>query len=155
MSDRLRSEFMEELESPHRKPTDRAKTRHQRKNSLDRHTISMLPSYNHTLPTGHETGNFLSLDVGGSGVRVALVRLLGMDQEGEGKMEMVKARAFDIDEEVRRLSGTDFFDWLAEAVEKTVSDEEIRRYGGHDILSMGVAWSFPVECVPPSPNRLL
>ena len=44
---------------------------------LQNSDMCMLPSYNHTLPTGLERGSYLALDVGGSTFRVALVELRG------------------------------------------------------------------------------
>jgi hexokinase len=113
----------------------------------------MLPSYNYALPTGRETGHFLSLDVGGSGVRIALVGLLGKTSEDdEARIEIVKVESSDIDESVRKLKGEEFFDWLAGEIERMVADDEVKKYladaeenSGDGEMGMGVAWSFPIE----------
>jgi len=107
--------------------------------------ISMLPSFNHTLPTGHERGTFLALDVGGSTFRVALVQLCGKDSSDMG-MKIAKMRSFRIDKRIRDLKGHYFFDWMAERIEEVLADPEWDFYR-RTTLSMGLAWSFPIEYV--------
>lgn len=104
----------------------------------------MLPSYNHALPTGHEKGTFLALDVGGSTFRVALVELLGKE------VKVVRSVSLPIDKDVKALVGTEFFDWMAEKIAATLADER-EKYaadsgsGPPAVLSMGLSWSFPVD----------
>ncbi|KAK3076801.1 hypothetical protein LTS18_012023, partial [Coniosporium uncinatum] len=105
--------------------------------------ISMLPSYNHTLPTGHERGTFLALDVGGSTFRVAVVQLCGKESTDTG-MKIAKMRSFRIDKRIRDLKGYYFFDWMAERIEEVLADPEWDFYR-RTTLSMGLAWSFPIE----------
>lgn len=105
--------------------------------------VCMLPSYNHQLPTGYETGTYLALDVGGSTFRVALIKLT-RNADAKSDSEIVSIRSFKIDQAVKQLQGILFFDWLAERVEETLS----RHFEGHDpdnMLSTGMAWSFPIE----------
>jgi len=112
----------------------------QMKQRLQESEICMLPSYNHQLPTGYESGTYLALDVGGSTFRVALVKLGG--KASSTNIESI--RSFKIDQPVKQLKGVLFFDWLAERIEETLS----KHLEGHDAehtLSMGMAWSFPIE----------
>ncbi|KAF1987208.1 actin-like ATPase domain-containing protein [Aulographum hederae CBS 113979] len=120
------------------------KLQEQFKVKLQASDICMLPSYNHTLPTGHERGTFLALDVGGSTFRVALVRLCGKDS-GDMSMRIVKMCTFKINKKIRDLEGHAFFEWMAERVEEVLSDPEIRELAEEETLSMGLAWSFPIE----------
>ena len=116
--------------------------------------ISMLPSYQHTLPTGRERGDFLALDVGGSTFRIGIVRLGGKSQDGDG-LQVRRIRSFDIDEKVRRLKGREFFDWMAERIDNML--QEYNRMAGmtNAHLQMGLAWSFPIEQTSPRSGRLL
>lgn len=107
----------------------------------------MLPSYNHTLPSGDEQGSYLAIDVGGSNLRVALVKLCGRQVNG-GEMRIVKMFNYRIDESVRSLRGREFFDWMADRIEESISDPEIYKAHGPGTYAIGVAWSFPVEYVP-------
>ena len=106
--------------------------------------ICMLPSYNHKLPSGLEHGTYLALDVGGSTFRVAVVELNGK-QPGAKNMRIVTMKSYQIDNPVRHLRGTEFFDWMAEKIETAISDPEVKKINGSKTFGMGLAWSFPVE----------
>ncbi|KAK3292612.1 uncharacterized protein B0H64DRAFT_232536 [Chaetomium fimeti] len=104
----------------------------------------MLPSYNSQLPTGHESGQYLALDVGGSTLRVALVELRGRGESGpEGSI--IRMDSFKIDNDARNLRGTEFFDWMAERIHRTVAKDSARGHSPEHPLLMGLAWSFPIE----------
>ncbi|RMY35076.1 hypothetical protein D0865_14007 [Hortaea werneckii] len=118
--------------------------------------ISMLPSYQHTLPTGNETGDFLALDVGGSTMRVALVRLAGAKtQEGEASMQVRRIRSVVIDKRIRDLRGQEFFDWMAERIGDMLAEYNHMNGTRDALLQMGLAWSFPIEQTSPRSGKLL
>lgn len=121
------------------------KLQEQYKCKLQCSNICMLPSYNHKLPTGHERGTYLALDVGGSTFRVALVELKG--QSNGERTRIVKMRSFPIDNAVRALKGMRFFDWMAAQIAKMLSDPSVEDFIGDATLPMGLAWSFPIELV--------
>lgn len=104
----------------------------------------MLPSYNHQLPSGHECGTYLALDVGGSTFRVALIKLAGKECKGN-PIEIVELKSFKIKNVERQLVGTEFFDWMADRIAETISGEK----EGHEMskppLSVGLSWSFPIK----------
>ncbi|KAF2499999.1 actin-like ATPase domain-containing protein [Lophium mytilinum] len=111
---------------------------------LQASNICMLPSYNHTLPTGDEQGTYLALDVGGSTFRVALVELNGQSAGAES-MRITHMRSFRIDNAIRSLKGHAFFDWMALKIEESISGPEGKSWNNGSTLPMGLAWSFPVE----------
>jgi hexokinase len=121
-----------------------SKLQEQYKQKLESSHISMLPTYNHTLPTGQERGTYLALDVGGSTFRVALVELSGRSSSKES-MRILKMRSDRIDNRVKALKGNDFFDWMADRISETLADPDIKKLHLQDTLAMGLAWSFPVE----------
>lgn len=102
----------------------------------------MLPSYNHQLPTGDEKGTYLALDVGGSTFRVALLELLGRQDEKGSRIDII--RSFKINQQIKQLKGVLFFDWMAQRIEETLSGR-VEGHGSEDPLKMGLAWSFPIE----------
>lgn len=114
--------------------------------------ICMLPSYNDKLPTGLEQGTYLALDVGGSTFRVAVVELNGHKPDAKS-MRIVNMKSYKIDNAVRYLRGTAFFDWMAEKIETAINDPQVKRINGTKSFPMGLAWSFPVEYVA-SPSIL-
>lgn len=113
--------------------------------SMEDNPLCMLPSYNHQLPMGDERGTFLALDVGGSTFRVALIELSGRGAETGQEARILKRATFKINNGVKQLKGVLFFDWMAERIEETL----LGKSEGHDMseapLSMGLAWSFPIE----------
>jgi hexokinase len=128
------------------------KLQEQFKEKLQTSASCMLPSYNHTLPTGYEKGKYLALDVGGSTFRIALVSLTGKDNGSS--MKIVKMSIYRITNKVRALQGHNFFDWMAERIGETLNDPIVKEPQGESPLPMGLSWSFPVEYARPSICRL-
>ncbi|KAK1755682.1 hexokinase-1 [Echria macrotheca] len=121
-----------------------AKLKQQFRIGLRSNPACMLPSYNHQLPSGHERGQYLALDVGGSTFRVALVELRGKGVKGPAST-IVQMDSFRIDSRAKSLRGLEFFDWMAERILQTISKESKRGSSPDDPLLVGMAWSFPIE----------
>ena len=116
------------------------------KPKLQEGTANMLPSFNHTMPTGDETGTFLSLDVGGSTLRVAIVTLSGRTSDKtEEPMKIAALQSWRIDNEIKSRKGKKFFDWIARRIDEMLSanSPELGRDPNHP-LEIGLAWSFPI-----------
>ncbi|EGS19639.1 hexokinase-like protein [Thermochaetoides thermophila DSM 1495] len=111
---------------------------------------AMLPSYNSKLPSGLEKGQHLALDVGGSTLRVALVEL-----GGDSKHQIVRMNSWKIDNEVRKLRGREFFDWIAERVRRVVGDESELGSSAENPLLVGLSWSFPIDQTSSSSGKIL
>ncbi|KAA8577341.1 hypothetical protein EYC84_007304 [Monilinia fructicola] len=105
---------------------------------------NMLPSYNYQLPSGHECGTYLALDVGGSTFRVALIKLAGKECEGK-EIEIVESKSFKITGPERKLVGVKFFDWMADRITETLSAQSEGHEKSKAPLSVGLSWSFPIE----------
>lgn len=118
LSNRLKTQFLERLQDP----------------------SCMLPTFNHKLPSGEETGTFIALDLGGSTLRVALVKLTGKRENGSG-FEILSLKTIRITSDVKALSGHSFFDWIAGRIEETLLEQN---YSATN-FSMGISWSFPIE----------
>lgn len=128
---------------------------HECRERLATSDISMLPSYLHTLPTGHERGDYLALDVGGSTFRIALIRLAGKEKVGNDGLQIQRIRSFAIDESVRGLNGQAFFDWIAERIGDMLGEYNHINGTANARLPMGLAWSFPIEQTSPRTGKLL
>jgi hexokinase len=153
-------EFIDEVEIAFRNGSKRERLvalsdglRAQFQESLLESPLNMLPSYNHRLPTGDECGTYLGLDVGGSTFRVALIELSGTKCEGK-ESKILKIKSFKIDKPVKQLKGVLFFDWMATRIKETLSGQTEGREMSEAPLSMGLAWSFPIEYDFPSPPFL-
>ena len=127
---------------------------HSRSQSSD---ISMLPSYQHTLPTGNERGDVLALDVGGSTFRIALISLKGKQPQGGNGLQVRKMRSFVIDKPIRDLKGEAFFDWMADRIGEILAEYHPQSINGtsNPPLPMGMSWSFPIEQTSPRTGNLL
>lgn len=115
----------------------------QYRDKLQKSDACMLPSFCHAMPTGQETGTFIALDVGGSTFRVALVELQGR-ATGPSGMVMHHMTSSKIDEPIRRLRGTQFFDWMAERIQAMLAECPQPRPRDQTI-ALGLTWSFPLE----------
>ncbi|KAF1999989.1 actin-like ATPase domain-containing protein [Amniculicola lignicola CBS 123094] len=152
--DRTVDDLLREVQRLFEAPLDPAKLLHmsgklqeQFAPKLQASDICMLPSYNDKLPSGLEQGTYLALDVGGSTFRVAVVQLAGK-QPGAKRMHIVNMKSYQIDNVVRNLKGTSFFDWMAENIEAAISEAHAASANGVNgttTFGMGLAWSFPIE----------
>ena len=95
----------------------------------------MLPSHITTLPSGNEKGQYLALDLGGTNMRVALVRL----QDNEASVE--KLEKYLIPEKVKTGTAEAFFRWIAEGI-IALSSQCVLDEGEYE-WKLGVTWSFP------------
>ncbi|KAI8070804.1 hypothetical protein BC940DRAFT_295600 [Gongronella butleri] len=105
---------------------------------------TMIPSFVTKMPTGNETGTFLSLDLGGTNLRISAVQLLG-----NGRVKVLEVK-HAITPELRVGTGEAFFDWIADAVEELVTIKarhlfKPEQVTGQEALFLGVCWSFPVD----------
>jgi hexokinase len=115
----------------------------QYRDKLQKGDTCMLPSFCHAMPQGDETGTFIALDVGGSTFRVALVELQGRSRGSDG-MIIHHMTSSKIDEPIRRLRGTQFFDWMAERIQTTLAESPDKR-PHNETIAIGLTWSFPLE----------
>ncbi|KAJ8069673.1 hypothetical protein OCU04_000102 [Sclerotinia nivalis] len=143
--------FLDEVEAAFRDSTKEASLlafseglRKEFTESLLENPQCMLPSYNHQLPSGHECGTYLALDVGGSTFRVALIKLAGKECEGK-EIEIVELKSFKIKNVERQLVGVEFFDWMADRILDTLSGEKEGHETSKAPLSVGLSWSFPID----------
>lgn len=139
----VKSQF-EVLMSPDDLLTISGKLQKQFEKRLQSSDMCMLPSWNYTLPSGHESGQYLALDVGGSTLRVAFVEL-GGTHIGTQPIRITKLRTHKIDTSIKELCGQAFFDWMAEKIEELLREPNVENICGSSTLSIGMSWSFPIQ----------
>ncbi|KAK0469206.1 hexokinase [Desarmillaria tabescens] len=104
--------------------------------------VPMIPTYVFGWPTGTEVGDFLSVDLGGTNLRVCLVNL-----QGEGKFEITQAK-YRLTEEQKQDDGQKLFDFCAECL-KTFVDTNLADDNGElslkpgETLPLGFTFSYP------------
>lgn len=116
--------------------------------------ISMLPSFMYVMPNGSESGTSVAVDLGGSTLRVAVIRLYSRQRRSIGAIGNygdvvhksfadVKCRkSWLVNDMVKRMAGREFFDWIVERIAQVL--ETAGEADGRN-LSMGLTWSFPIE----------
>lgn len=97
----------------------------------------MLPTFVFGWPTGKETGKYLSLDLGGTNVRVCLVHL-----KGEGKFEITQSK-YRLTDEQKQEDGSKLFDFCAENVEEFVQKHYSEEERNGEPISLGFTFSYP------------
>ncbi|KAK9466130.1 hypothetical protein V1512DRAFT_263944 [Lipomyces arxii] len=106
-------------------------------------SATMLPSYIYKYPTGSETGVFVALDVGGSTLRIAVVKF---DPAVVLKRVILYSTAEMIDFAVRNLDGRSFFLWIASQLHSVVYVAYANNWlSEQDRILVGLTWSFPLD----------
>jgi hexokinase len=124
-----------------------------------------LPTPVTKLPTGHETGQFLAIDVGGTNLRVAFIELLGDTEEFlptangvERSRETIRnaqrprvrrtlEKAWPIGEHLKMDKTEDLFAWIGDCIAEVVGDRLTSDQGKVPVpeeLAMGITFSFPM-----------
>lgn len=105
---------------------------------------TMIPSFVTKLPSGNETGTFLSLDMGGTNLRISAVEL-----KGQGQVQVLELKRI-ASKELKTGEGSVFFDWIADTMEELVFKKarhlfDTNQLQGKETLALGICWSFPVQ----------
>lgn len=130
-----------------------------------------LPTPVTQLPTGHETGRYLAIDVGGSNLRVAFIELLGEVDESDSRptdaskrsrdtirkaqrqrVKRTLERAWPIQEHLKKDKAEDLFAWIGDCIAEVVAESLTSDATKKDIpaeLDMGITFSFPIMLVHP------
>lgn len=115
---------------------------------LEKHnqTLRALPTFVYRLPKGTEKGKYLTVDLGGTNLRVGLIELLG-----SGKFAIEKA-SFIIPETLKTGSGEKIFEFIAENVKEFLARPEVQ---AELPLKLGFTFSFPIEQESLSHGRII
>jgi hexokinase len=112
------------------------------------------------LPTGKEKGKFMSIDVGGTNLRVGLIELLGEEEEVgtsdgvDSTAKKIKRRCdrnWPIEEHLKVDKAEDLFAWIGDCIAEVVTDamgevggnEDVEGMFGEELL-LGITFSFPM-----------
>lgn len=116
--------------------------------ALQTSTQSMLPTYTTSLPESSTTGTAVAIDLGGSTLRVLVIKLQGNVRNDENDTlqrtsdwKVLVRNSWPVEDEIKRSKLQDFFDWIADCVRKTITEAKL---GSGQGKSVGVTWSFPV-----------
>ncbi|OAA53489.1 hexokinase-1 [Niveomyces insectorum RCEF 264] len=124
-----------------------------RANAANAQSLSMLPSFIGRAPAGSEHGKAIAVDIGGSTMRVAVVRLDPAAADPARRLTVERYREWPIALAVKNLDEHAFFDWIAGNIKLfLLGREEIVGASEVDVLEetlpdlpLGLVWSFPLN----------
>lgn len=87
-------------------------------------------------PTGHETGSYITIDMGGTNVRVCNVVLT----DGKGGVDLVQEK-FVMPEGLKKSNAEKLWDFLADCTAKFL---EKHKPGTQEVLPLAFTFSFPL-----------
>ena len=99
--------------------------------------IPMIPGWVMEFPTGRETGDFLAIDLGGTNLRVVLVKL-----GGNHDFDTTQSK-YKLPDHIRTSTADELFSFIADSL-KTFVDEEFPN-GVSAPLPLGFTFSYPAS----------
>lgn len=99
--------------------------------------IPMIPGWVMEFPTGKETGDFLAIDLGGTNLRVVLVKL-----GGNRDFDTTQSK-YKLPDHIRTSSSEELWSFIADCL-KTFVDEQYPE-GVKDPLPLGFTFSYPAS----------
>lgn len=99
--------------------------------------IPMIPGWVLDFPTGQETGDYLAIDLGGTNLRVVLVKLLG-----DHKFDTTQSK-FALPKNLRTGSADELWGFIAQCLQKFVA--EFYPDGVSAPLPLGFTFSYPAS----------
>lgn len=96
--------------------------------------IPMIPGWVMDFPTGKEKGNYLAIDLGGTNLRVVLVKL-----GGNHNFDITQSK-YKLPDDIRTSSSERLWSFIADCL-KTFVDAEFPK--GIETLSLGFTFSYP------------
>ncbi|POS74173.1 embden-meyerhof pathway-1 [Diaporthe helianthi] len=105
----------------------------------DFQNIAMYPTWVFGFPSGHEDGQFLTIDLGGTNLRVCWITLKGKNHNTDIVQDMYK-----VPEEIKTGSADQLWDLIADALMDFLEKHQLK--GTEDEpLPLGFTFSYPVQ----------
>lgn len=105
--------------------------------------IAMHQTWVHRLPSGNERGTFLTLDLGGTNLRVCEITLHGDEKEGEEKTQL-NQKQYKLPEELKKGDADALWDFIAEELEDFVKTEGLMdNFSKQRPMPLGFTFSYP------------
>ena len=140
--DRLAEEFqisegkLKEIVQHFRKELDDGLANHEQ-------NIAMHQTWVHSLPSGNERGTFLTLDLGGTNLRVCQITLHGHSKQGQEKTEL-KQEQYKLPAELKTGDADGLWDFIAGKLEDFVKKTGLRSiYTEENPMPLGFTFSYP------------
>ncbi|ABN67660.2 hexokinase I [Scheffersomyces stipitis CBS 6054] len=114
--------------------------------SLSRNSkITMLPNYNIS-PTGQESGEFLVIDLGGSTLRIAVIKIDQAsdsdDEDRSKRIHILMEKNWTIDNSFKTLD-LNFFKFIGSKIHEILCHQDLIDIRNN--IKTGITWSFPLK----------
>lgn len=111
--------------------------------SKDGQNIAMYVTWVHSLPTGREKGTILTLDLGGTNLRVCKVVLHGEEARTEERSTLDQEQ-YKLPQELKTGDADGLWTFIAEKVESFVKDKGLdKEYNDENPMPLGFTFSYP------------
>ncbi|XP_063047855.1 hexokinase-1 [Engraulis encrasicolus] len=107
------------------------------KDTQDKATVKMLPTYVRQVPDGTENGDFLALDLGGTNFRVLLVKI----RSGKRRTVEMHNKIYAIPHEIMQGTGEELFDHIVHCISDFLDYMGMKNAR----LPLGFTFSFPCQ----------
>ncbi|XP_008826030.2 hexokinase-1 isoform X2 [Nannospalax galili] len=107
------------------------------KQTHDKATVKMLPSFVRSIPDGTEHGDFLALDLGGTNFRVLLVKI----RSGKKRTVEMHNKIYSIPTEIMQGTGEELFDHIVSCISDFLDYMGIKG----PRMPLGFTFSFPCK----------
>ncbi|KAG0206282.1 glucokinase [Mortierella sp. NVP41] len=113
--------------------------------------MPMIPTFVYELPTGEEKGVILSLDLGGTNLRVCRTTL-----SGGGNFDIIHKK-WTISDALKKGPGVGLFAWIADRIEEFLTSDchDPTHGAGGKKYPLGMTFSFPCEQLDINVGKLL
>ncbi|KAI9673936.1 MAG: hexokinase A [Caeruleum heppii] len=100
--------------------------------------IPMNPTWVMSFPTGHETGTFLALDMGGTNLRVCEIELI----EEKGEFDITQSK-YRMPEELKSGTADELWEYVADCLQQFIE----YHHEGEDLekMNLGFTFSYPAS----------
>ncbi|KAI1818413.1 hexokinase-domain-containing protein [Poronia punctata] len=105
----------------------------------DNQNISMHPTWVCGLPTGRESGDFVTLDLGGTNIRVCHVKL-----HGKGVKRDIDQAKYKLPEDIKTSDAGSLWDFVADDLKKFLESHSLHR-PGEEPIPFGFCFSYPAH----------
>ncbi|KAF9405941.1 glucokinase [Podila epigama] len=111
--------------------------------------MPMIPTFVYELPTGQEKDKVLSLDLGGTNLRVCRTTLFG-----NGEFDIIHKK-WTITDELKKGPGEELFSWIADRIEEFLRSSCGKEEHNGEKYPLGMTFSFPCEQLDINVGKLL
>lgn len=122
---------------------------------LEDSKLTMLPNFDIN-PTGQEEGVFLSIDLGGSTLRVAVIKIdpFVSDSEDRSKrIHIIIEKKWHVSNSSKNID-LGFFKWISSKVHETLQAQSLLKVDNF-VINTGISWSFPLEQVSHNSGKIV